>query len=63
MKTCEETHELCCDMVYYGMEGTLYRVLCVAAVEALRLFFSRKELCRGWGVCCHTFYFVLFSAV
>ena len=74
MKTCEETHELCSIMIQrfwplrygvlwnggYSLPRTT-RGGCI--IEALRLFFSRKELCRGWGVCCHTFSFILFSAV
>ena len=36
-------------MVYCGMEGTPYRVLCVAAVEALRLFFFSEGAVQGVG--------------
>ena len=36
-------------MVYGGMEGTPYRVLCVAAVEASRLFFFSEEAVLGVG--------------
>ena len=73
IKSCKGIHELCSikiqrgfgcfDILYRRIEGTPYRVLCVAAVEASRIFFSRKELCRGWGVCCHNFSFVLFFTV
>ena len=36
-------------MVYGGMEGTRNRVLCVAAVEALRLFFISEGAVQGVG--------------
>ena len=44
-------------MVYCGMEGTPYRVLCVAAVEALRLFFFSEGAVQGVGGMLPYFFF------
>ena len=41
------------------MEGTPYRVLCVAAVEALRLFFLGRSCAGGGGYA--AILFLLFS--
>ena len=47
-------------MVYCGMEGTPYRVLCVAAVEALRFFFLGRSCAGGGGYA--AILFLLFSS-
>ena len=50
-------------MVYCGMECTPYRVVCVAAVEALRLFSLSEGAVQGVGGMLPYFSFVLFSIV